>query len=50
MYGNRQDMRSDTLQVTGNLYSGLWYAVIFTAISVIVSLLFLKETAGKPLP
>ena len=36
--------------VTGNLYSGLWYSVVFTAISVIVSLLFLKETAGKPLP
>jgi hypothetical protein len=35
--------------VTGNVYSGLWYAAIFTAISVIVSLLFLKETAGKPL-
>lgn len=35
--------------MTGNLYSGLWYAVVFTAISVIVSLLFLKETAGKPL-
>lgn len=35
--------------MTGNLYAGLWYAVVFTAISVIVSLLFLKETAGKPL-
>ena len=35
--------------VTGNIYSGLWYAVVFTAISVTVSLLFLKETAGKPL-
>ena len=35
--------------VTGNIYTGLWYAVVFTGISVIVSLLFLKETAGKPL-
>ena len=35
--------------ITGNIYSGLWYAVVFTAISVIVSLLFLKETRGKPL-
>jgi MFS family permease len=35
--------------VTGNIFSGLWYAVVFTAISVVVSLLFLKETRGKPL-
>jgi len=35
--------------ITGNIFSGLWYAVAFTAISVVVSLLFLKETAGKPL-
>jgi MFS family permease len=35
--------------MTGDIYAGLWYAVVFTAISVIVSLLFLKETAGKPL-
>jgi len=35
--------------VTGDIYAGLWYAVIFTAISVVVSLLFLKETAGKRL-
>ena len=35
--------------VTGNIYTGLWYAVAFTGISVIVSILFLKETAGKPL-
>ena len=30
--------------ITGNIYSGLWYAVVFTAISVVVSLFFLKET------
>lgn len=35
--------------VTGNIYSGLWYSVVFTGISVVVSLAFLKETAGKPL-
>jgi MFS family permease len=35
--------------VTGNIYSGLWYAVVFTGISVVVSLLFLKETAGRRL-
>ncbi len=35
--------------ITGNIYEGLWYAVVFTAISVVVSLLFLKETAGKRL-
>ncbi len=35
--------------VTGDIYSGLWYAVVFTAISLVVSLLFLKETAGKKL-
>ena len=35
--------------ITGNIFSGLWYAVLFTAISVVVSLLLLKENAGKPL-
>ncbi len=35
--------------ITGNIYSGLWYSVVFTAISVAVSLLFLKETAGRHL-
>jgi nitrate/nitrite transporter NarK len=35
--------------ITGNIFSGLWYAVAFTAISVVVSLLFLKETAGRRL-
>jgi MFS family permease len=34
---------------TGNIYAGLWYAVVFTGISVVVSLLFLKETAGRRL-
>ena len=35
--------------MTGNIYSGLWYAVVFTGISVIVSLLFLPETRGRKL-
>ena len=35
--------------ITGNIYEGLWYSVLFTGISVVVSLLFLKETAGKRL-
>ena len=35
--------------VTGNIFAGLWYAVVFTGISVVVSLLFLKETAGRRL-
>jgi hypothetical protein len=35
--------------ISGNIYSGLWYSVIFTGVSVIVSLLFLKETSGRHL-
>ena len=35
--------------ITGNIYEGLWYSVFFTGISVIVSILFLKETAGRRL-
>lgn len=35
--------------ITGNIFSGLWYAVVFTGISVVVSLFFLKETAGRHL-
>jgi MFS family permease len=35
--------------ITGNIYTGLWYAVVFTGISLVVSLLFLKETAGRRL-
>ena len=35
--------------ITGNIYEGLWYPVVFTSISVIVSLIFLRETKGKPL-
>ncbi len=35
--------------ITGNIYEGLWYSVVFTAISVVVTLFFLKETAGRRL-
>ena len=35
--------------ITGNIYSGLWYAVGFTALSAIVTILFLPETRGKRL-
>ena len=35
--------------ITGNIYEGLWYSVVFTAISVVVTLLFVKETAGRRL-
>jgi MFS family permease len=34
---------------TGNIYSGLWYPVVFTAISVITAVLFLPETKGRSL-
>jgi hypothetical protein len=32
---------------TGNMYSGLWYPVIITAISVVVALIFLPETKDR---
>ncbi|MBA3730253.1 MAG: MFS transporter, partial [Sphingomonas sp.] len=35
--------------ITGDLYAGLWYPVIFTAISVVTAFFFLKETRGQPL-
>jgi MFS family permease len=35
--------------ITGNIYTGLWYSVAFTAISVIVTFFFIRETRGKPL-
>lgn len=34
---------------TGNIYSGLWYSVIFTGISLVVSVLFLPETKDRKL-
>jgi len=35
--------------ITGDIYAGLWYPIAFTAMSVICALIFMKETAGKPL-
>jgi MFS family permease len=35
--------------ISGNIYQGLWYSVFFTGVSLIVSLIFLKETRGQPL-
>ncbi len=35
--------------ITGDIYASLWYPVIFTVIPIIVALIFLKETRGKPL-
>ena len=34
---------------TGNIYSGLWYPVFFSAISVVCCLFFLPETRGRPI-
>jgi hypothetical protein len=35
--------------ITGDIYASLWYPIFFTGLSVIVALLFLEETRGKPL-
>jgi len=34
---------------TGNIYAGLWYPVVFTAISVVCCVFFLPETKGRSL-
>jgi MFS family permease len=34
---------------TGDIYAGLWYPVIFTAISVLACLIFMPETRGRSL-
>lgn len=34
---------------SGNIYFGLWYSAVFTAIAVIVSLIWLPETRGRDL-
>ena len=33
----------------GDIYSGLWYPVLFTLISVVATLFFLPETRGRSL-
>jgi len=35
--------------ITGNIYSGLWYPIVFTALSVACALIWMKETSGKSL-
>jgi MFS family permease len=35
--------------ITGDIYAGLWYAVVFTALSAIVALIWLPETRGRAL-
>ncbi|HKX92799.1 MAG TPA: MFS transporter [Sphingomicrobium sp.] len=35
--------------ITGNIYASLWYPIFFTALSLVVALIFIKETRGKPL-
>jgi MFS family permease len=35
--------------ITGNVYASLWYAIFFTALPILVSLAFLKESKGKRL-
>ena len=35
--------------ITGDIYASLWYAVFFTAMPIVVSLIFLPETRGRPL-
>ncbi|HYG26773.1 MAG TPA: MFS transporter [Caulobacteraceae bacterium] len=34
---------------SGDIYSGLWYPVVFTAISILVMIFFWKDQRGKPL-
>jgi len=35
--------------ITGNIYSGLWYPIFFTALSIVCALVWMKETSGRPL-
>jgi len=35
--------------ITGDIYASLWYPAVFTIIPIVVSLIFLRETRGKPL-
>ena len=48
--GGFQPVASFSIVVaTGDIYAGLWYPVIFTAISVVACLVFLPETRGRSL-
>jgi MFS family permease len=35
--------------ITGNIYASLWYPAFFTGLSLVVAVLFIRETKGKPL-
>jgi hypothetical protein len=48
--GGFQPVMSFSIVVaTGNIYAGLWYPAIFTAISVVAALFLLPETRGRAL-
>jgi MFS family permease len=48
--GGFQPVASFSIVVaTGNIYAGLWYPIVFTAISVVCAIFFLPETRGRPL-
>ena len=48
--GGFQPVASFSIVVaTGNIYAGLWYPIVFTAIGVVCTVLFLPETRGRPL-
>ena len=48
--GGFQPVASFSIVVaTGNIYAGLWYPAIFTAISVLCCLVLLPETKGRSL-
>ncbi|HTX49089.1 MAG TPA: MFS transporter [Caulobacteraceae bacterium] len=48
--GGFQPVASFSIVVaTGNIYAGLWYPVVFTAISVVCCFFFLPETRGRSL-
>jgi hypothetical protein len=34
---------------TGDIFAGLWYPMVFTAIALVVMALFFKETRGRDL-
>ena len=35
--------------ITGDIYASLWYPIFFTAVSVVVAMLFVRETRHRPL-
>jgi MFS family permease len=37
------------IAMTGNIYSALWYPVVFTALSLVCAFFFMQETSGDPL-